>query len=329
MVFCERCDKEFQYPWMLNRHLARKRPCKIVEIQSNDENESTIENMLNKNNEATMENVCQFCNMTFCTEWYRNKHERKCKLKDDDIMHLEQELGLVSSHEMLSKYTCRFCKNKSSSLGNAERHNNSCKAKMLYREKLIRMMDKTGNNNNKIEVQNNIQTQNNTYINNTNNITINALGNETLEHIEIQKVIEMLIKHKSSKDDSIYLISGKSVIDFHRLLMEREENRNVLVPHERRQIAFLKREGDGELKKVEIDKALDESFKNSSKHLYHTMETIKEQQGEFKTNKTQDIHECVHSMSQKGYTLGRFKEDDILKRTFKMANLPESQGNVI
>ena len=129
----------------------------------------------------------------------------------------------------------------------------------------------------------------------------------------------------TTPEESIYIISGKSVIDFHRYLRETEENRNLIVPHERRQVALLKRHGDDKLHKVDIHEALDVSFKNSSKHLFNTMETIKAQQG-FTKNKTEQIHNCVKSLSQKGYTIGRHKEDDQLKREFKLANIPDDEG---
>jgi hypothetical protein len=111
----------------------------------------------------------------------------------------------------------------------------------------------------------------------------------------------------------------KSVVDFHKLVIEKEENRNIIIPHERRQIAYMK-SNDGEMKKCEINEALDSGFKNASNQLYQHMCAWKEEQGKF-PKKTEEIHNKVKLLGIKGYSIGSHKDEEEIKRRFKINNL--------
>lgn len=92
--------------------------------------------------------------------------------------------------------------------------------------------------------------------------------------------------------------------------------------HEKRQTALIKRD-DGDFEKEEIDAALLESFKNTSTHLYNTMSDIESNQTNPFKRDTKEIHNRVHDLTRHGFTVGRWKDDDTVKRKFKMANLEE------
>ena len=108
---------------------------------------------------------------------------------------------------------------------------------------------------------------------------------------------DVLAKHKN---ENLYLTSGEAVIAFHKLLREDENNRNIIIPHERRQIAYVKRDEDGKFEKEEINKALEDSFCNSSKKLNEQMNAVEEKNGGFAKKKTKCVQQCTSSMSKKG-----------------------------
>ena len=106
------------------------------------------------------------------------------------------------------------------------------------------------------------------------------------------------------------------------MMRENEKNKNLIVEHERRQTALIKRVGDEELKKDDIHEALEDGFKNSSSKLCKHLSDIKERKG-FEKKKTEDIHSCVEKMRKKGFNTNTElpKEAERLKRKFKMSNL--------
>jgi len=261
-----------------------------------------------------------FCLRTFGRKWDCDKHVKICPLKDDEIR--KMELKTDTQFVPPPPNTCRFCKECFSRSTCLSRHLETCRERKIYKEQLEmkyqtvqNITNNTTNNDNSINNINNI----------TNNITINAIGKESLDHINVQKVIEMISRNKRRiKDEhkTVYLVSGDMVVDFHKMIREVPENRNLVVKHEKRQTALIKRD-DGDFEKEEIDAALLESFKNTSTHLYNTMSDIESNQTAPFKRDTKEIHNRVHDLTRHGFTVGRWKDDDTVKRKFKMANLEE------
>ena len=163
---CERCQKEFRYASELARHLSRKTKCEKVEVEK--------------------EYKCKYCIKPYSDMKAKTRHEKICKYKDDYVRNLEIELDI----ELDIKYsntTCRFC-DKSMRVDTLIRHESTCKAKEIYKEKLIKMVKvKTQN-----QGGNTIINNNNTTINNY--IMMRPLGKENLEYVTVEFVLNIMDK---------------------------------------------------------------------------------------------------------------------------------------
>jgi hypothetical protein len=145
------------------------------------------------------------------------------------------------------------------------------------------------------------------------------MGSESLAHIDLQEVA-LMINKIANIPQSIDMMSGKSVIGFHKYMCENEQNRNIVVPHERKQFAYVQRT-PGAMDKVEIDEALEEGFKNSSKHLHNTLQEIEDKQGGLKSQKGRKLKAKVRQYGRRGFDTDEPSEATMLKRKFKIANL--------
>lgn len=151
------------------------------------------------------------------------KHKKVCKLKDDAIRHMEMTTNVDFTPPPPN--TCRFCKTSFTQSTSLSRHLQKCKEKEIYKEQLeVRYQhvvnNTTNNTTNNIDNRHHID-------NSTTNITINAIGKESLDHISVQKVIEMISRNKRRiKDEhkTVYLVSGDMVVDFHKMIREAPEN---------------------------------------------------------------------------------------------------------
>ena len=345
MVQCQRCKSEFRWQWELERHLKRKKPCsatKIVVVNNKnvpiepqdvpiepqavpiEPQDVPIEPQAEISTKCIkQENQCEYCKLIFSSSSSLNRHAKKCKMKDCEIRKLEMKTH--TDFTPPPPNTCRFCKIKCSTSSHLSRHLKSCKEKDEYKNQLdikYKQIIQNITNNTTNNIDN--STDNSTNINVTNNININPLGMECLDHLDMDKVISMIQHHKQLGIDeynSLYMLCGKLVTEFHRMIREDPKNKNLIVEHERRQSAMLKRIGDDDYKKVEIEQALIEAFKNTSGKLYETMENIEEQQKQPFKKDTKDVHNRVKDLRDCGYTVGKWKEDDAVRRKFKMANV--------
>ena len=85
---CVRCGYNTLKKSNILVHLNKKKKC-IKRIESfiyNDEEVMTL-SLIRKNNKTNLENICKFCNKTYTTKRFLNKHmESYCRLskKDDN-----------------------------------------------------------------------------------------------------------------------------------------------------------------------------------------------------------------------------------------------------
>ena len=161
---CSKCSKLFRDRCDYNRHLNRKKPCKIkninetkIDANSNDSvskksKNNPKESLMNpkeskKNNNKKYQ--CEYCDRKFTTNSNMNKHiKNNCKIKKTETTY----------DKLLKKI---------------EEQNKEIE-KLKKRTKSINK-----NNNNTITNNNNITTNNN-IINTTNNIKLVAFGEEDL-----------------------------------------------------------------------------------------------------------------------------------------------------
>ena len=121
-----------------------------------------------------LENICKKCNKTYKTLKSLIKHEETCKGIDD--------------------LTCPRCMISFSSRSSKSNHikRNNCKPRSIIYARKTNLENETINYNtiNNIESQYNIGTQNNV----TNNIYVNNYGNERIDYLNYEKMLEIFKK---------------------------------------------------------------------------------------------------------------------------------------
>ena len=346
MVCCEICNKEFPFAWKLRRHLARKKSCAPTADESPNDSilpsmnpNSSLMNpnssLMNPNSSSMNPNsslTCKYCLKIFSTQSNRSKHMKVCKLQDDEVWQLEKQCNIVHKIQHIP-CQCKYCDKTFSRTDNLERHLSTCEEKVKYKESLEAKLKQLQPAVSNTTINNN-NTQNANTINNT-TINIQVLGNENMDHVtmkKIEKILHNVLQVKYPGDNNLYKLTAETVADVHKLIREDEANKNIVIPHERRQVALIKRNASGFVKE-DIGEVLDNGFRNTSKKLCDAM---KDFEG---VKKTQKIHKCVESFSKKGFrghpempkNGGRYlhRREDVnhAKRKFKLANMYEGNEN--
>jgi len=195
MVQCERCGHDFKWQYMLDKHLARKFPCKAVKTENPqrlEENTQRVEEIPQSMEENT-QSVCEFCLKPFSR---LDKHV--CKLKGDHVRKLEIQLGIKI--DSIPKDHCRFCSTTFSRKDSMCRHILTCKAKTEYEKQLEKQLEEKHMTAG-AKIVNNIQTQNNTQ-NITNNFILRPFGKENMDYIT-REVILKLCRKANLRDEII------------------------------------------------------------------------------------------------------------------------------
>jgi hypothetical protein len=333
MTSCNNCGTCFRDKWVLERHMSRIKPCKKVNILSETENQSLegkidtsegkidhqvgkIDHLEGKNNHLVVKNdhlKCEFCLNTFCSKKYKKIHQENCKLKDDPIRLLEIEKKIkISIPE--SKTECRFCNKEFCRFSNLNKHITHCKEREEYHQKLLTKSTET-------QIQN-IGTMN---INNgtVNNITINNFGQESLDHIQLEKTIDLLRKIRAEYDaEDVYISAGELIISFDNYIREAPENRNVSIPDPKGIYANVKTAEGWEM--VSIEKVLNNGFKKSANLLYNKKDSIDDHNTkvfESKTNKS--IFTEIKDFANKGFKHCKYgdSKSNKVKTSYKISKL--------
>jgi hypothetical protein len=116
MVSCDICGKEFNYDCHLVRHLGKKFPCKPKPKKE--------------------EHQCVYCQKVLSTPYTLIRHDRTCKMKEDDVRQLEMQLEKDVSLEPDTN-VCRFCNKNFFNRRNMKRHDGVCKSKKEYKNVLM------------------------------------------------------------------------------------------------------------------------------------------------------------------------------------------------
>ena len=298
MSCCQKCNTWFRDSYNLKKHMSRVKPCDFKNVKNNNkENElPTLEHQfstllhqsstllhqsstqLHQSSTPVINNLkCKFCFNTFSNNSNLKRHEKICKECDDPVRLLEIEKD-IKPKEPLTKTECRFCNCDFSRIDSLKRHFKNCKEREEYHQELLKRKE-----NNQTIINNNTTNNFNAPVN---NITINLLGNESTNHIDIHKIISKLRTLRNNYEDNhIYLQAGEMVISYDDQLREVPENQNIFIPNEKSLYAEVKTEVGWE--KKEREQSLNESFKNSAKLLYDAKESIQsvnEKVFKFKSN---------------------------------------------
>ena len=163
-ITCDKCKKTFKSNYLLTRHINRAKPC--IEVQVDEEvdellkQKHSIEVKINKGkNKDIKSKICLYCKKTFSTHGNMTAHQNKNCRTMKDLQ--KTRLDIINSLEKI-------------------------------RESRLNAEKNTEDNG---KVTNINITQNITNITNNNNITINVdFGKETIEHLSITDIINIVNK---------------------------------------------------------------------------------------------------------------------------------------
>ena len=290
---CHKCNKIFDMPWMLRRHLDRKYPCVIEpnqsEIAQNDsQNRQELadnrQELADNRQELADPNVCKYCNKTFSSKYPKTRHEKTCKYQFDELWMLEKECNILRVTGNDTR--CRYC-NEQFHKNSLSRHMAGCKEKEKYKEKLIQLKESknqaaiinnnnqiTNNNNNTINNKND-NSFNNNQINNTTNVIMIG-GEYKKDHMPIERVLKMYLENRTESSYNVMGVAAELAKKYHEMLYEVPENRNCVIQHERSSVAKIFE--NGSWKKDMIIKALEKRFKETAKTFFQDLETLKDNQ---------------------------------------------------
>jgi hypothetical protein len=238
MVECQRCHKKFDWQYLLDKHLARKFPCKEQKAQRMEQKAQRMEQ------KAPIGKQCEFC-----LEYFTRLDKHTCKMECDGIRILEKQLNIKIDY--IPKDKCRFCDCNFSRTAHLTRHQLTCKSKIDYKEQLEKQLEEKHARLTPHTINN--TTNNN--INTTNNITINLrpFGKENMEYITREVILKLCQKANFRNE-----IIPRLVKQVH-CNPEHPENHNLLVTNLRAPYAKVY---DGEEYVVDtskdiIDKVMD------------------------------------------------------------------------
>jgi dihydropteroate synthase len=101
-----------------------------------------------------------------------------------------------------------------------------------------------------------------------------------------------------------------------------ESNINVIVPHARSQISYMKRNQEKGFELVDTIQAVEESFSNSARQMNEQLTIVKEKTGGF-IPKAQRVHHCIDNMGNKGTKGANAHEVHRIKRECKIGLIRE------
>lgn len=354
MVECNKCKRCFRDNYRLNRHLSRLVPCDLknknknlpfcadsvpnlpdqsldapiqssnLQIQSLD---APIQSPFGANESS---HKCEFCLNVFYNKFTKNRHSVICKHRDDPIRLLEIQ-NKVKPKEPSSKYGCRFCDNEFHNSSNLKKHLKSCKDREDYYQILKETPPQTqAQSINNGTINNGTINNINQTINNGNTININVFGQESLGHIQSEKLIQML--RDLSKDYSkkeVYLSAGEFINLVNRYIRDVPENDNFSIPDPKGLYAEIKTETG--MERVPIDRYLEKSFKSSAKTILDKKESINEQNDRvFKSETNQSIFSEVKGFAKDGFRhtpsncIGTPRQ---VKSSYKVGMLKKNKSN--
>ena len=267
MCECHRCHKKFDWQYLLDKHLARKFPCKeqTKPIMEQNPHSGTLpphSGTLPPHSGTLPPHSgtynCEYCNKDCKRSDNKTRHELTCILKDDYVRNMEIKLGI--SFEQPHSYTkCRFCNKEFSKLS---RHIPTCKAKIDYKDQLEKQLEEK---HARVALQtiNNTTNNNNTTNshNTTNNITINLrpFGQENMEYLTRSVILKMCKKANFRNEIIPRLVKQVHCNPDH------PENHNILLTNLRSSYTKVY---DGEDYKVDTSKdVIDMVMDNVTDHL--------------------------------------------------------------
>jgi hypothetical protein len=155
---------------------------------------------------------------------------QRCKEDFRDTYDLNRHLEKVTPCvlNIPTKCICQWCDKQLSRSDSLKRHLQICK----YREEQRPVQTPVNDSSNNIVGNDN--TINNGTIDNRINITINVVGKESIEHIPIEKIVEILREIDTIyEENEPYLRASALITMFDKCIRDKPENCNVDIPAHR------------------------------------------------------------------------------------------------
>jgi hypothetical protein len=265
---CQKCGYCFRDSYDLKRHISRVKPCVKEEIFSATRSEQ--KEPLAEQKEPSTE--CEFCMNTFFNISTLIRHQKTCKLRNDPIRQLEIKHGITPILPD-SKTECRFCNKGLSCTSKLNKHIIICKERDEYYQSLINKETKSHT----INIQQNINIET---MNITNNSGMCNFGNESLDEIDTENLIEEIYNILCNTETNNYILACKILTMFEEKMKENICNRNVKLRSLNSNYGEIKTNKG--IIKVQIDKFLDNCIKNTAKNLNIKRKQIKTKDREIK-----------------------------------------------
>ena len=162
---------------------------------------------------------------------------------------------------------------------------------------------------------------------NNNNITINNFGQESLDHLQIEKTIDLLRKIRDEYDaEDVYISAGELIISFDKYIREAPENRNISIPDPKGIYANVKTTEGWEMHPIE--KVLNKGFKKSANLLYDTKNSINDHNTRvFESNTNKSIFTEIKDFANKGFKHSKYGDTKSrqVKTSYKISKLKKKQ----
>jgi hypothetical protein len=269
---------------------------------------------------------CVYCMTVFSSDWYKNRHERICKHRNE-TRDLEIEMGIEPVIPQ-SNVECRFCNKSYSRSDYLSKHTGICKNRLSYHNDLLKQKIKTTASE---QIANTIINNSGTINNGTINNTINVFGSpRSLEHIEVEKIIQFLRDLKKHHlPDQTYEQAGDLIVMMENYIQENKVNRNFIIPDYKSVIGYIKSNEDWDI--TGIDNPLNQQFKETAGILCdkrNDIETVNDKV--FKNNTNCEIFQHVKQFKKKGFGYNGENERGgqkakVIKSNFKITKLKEKK----
>lgn len=328
MSCCGICNRVFRGNYELKRHLTRSRSCEhdisfhnldlCVNKSTLGVNKSTgtvnlITGSVGIEKSPISSKTCRYCVRVFSSTNYKNRHILRCPQMDNPVRLLELSRS-IDPVKPDHPTDCRFCKKSYSRRSLLNRHIGVCPSYMDYHENLLKTQFP-------VAITNNNTTNNN----NTNNIVnINILGQENMDHVQIERVIDLF--RTISKEfgySRICLTAGNLINSFDRYIRETPENQNIIIPDSKSLYGTVRTPLGWE--KVSADDCLNTAFKHTAAELYNRKEAMGSYNDKiFKSVNNNIVFNEVRDFAKNGLT-NSVNSSDLrqIKTSFKVAKLKD------
>ena len=322
MSCCGICNRVFRGNYELKRHLTRSRSCEndilphILNsgIKTASLGIKTASSVVIKKSPIDSK-TCQYCVKSFYNVKNKNRHILRCPQRDNPVRLLELSRS-IDPVKPDHPTDCRFCQKSYSRRSLLNRHIGVCPSYMDYHENLLKTQVPVAITNNNTTTTNN---------NNTNNIVnINILGQENMDHVQIERVIDLF--RTISKEfgySRICLTAGNLINSFDRYIRETPENQNIIIPDSKSLYGTVRTPLGWE--KVSADDCLNTAFKHTAAELYNRKEAMGSYNDKiFKSVNNNIVFNEVRDFAKNGLT-NSVNSSDLrqIKTSFKVAKLKD------